>query len=1145
MGKSYVLDDEFRGWLAQEGLVASSVSTRISDLRRLEKHYGNLDEAYAEDGCSAIFERLAYTSADQAAGKPNPSGLEIDGNLYDNLSGYKSSLMAYLRFLKDRPGANPASQADRIRRFVAENYADPARKRNEREFTVISGDIHRDMSLSNAMPAVCNALDSRKFAEVIHGELVNRSGPAHSSTVSFTFRFRDVGSLSIDAAERELRRRYGEPMPTIKDGGNQKIVSFELSDKRQIALERTGQSVRIWFEGNAADAPTLVDACTGYLPEQGRQANLPSRLKHNPPNGAAPRAVTRIAIADAATLTKVLDWYDQKGAQSGALTREAILAVLDECDQQTVDGFLRKHGFALPRTYWIAERGRHYPCKAIVNVALRALQGADAQIRDATRSREMAGRLGFKIVDTVGLVLDPAELEKLRRRFLQECPGFEPEGFPGSNAAYSDVVDYKRVAGAKALAALGNDVPEEERGGRLLDVLGETDLLGWRTNAHLKEVRKRHPGALESAAMNLIAAEAPVEQRIAGMVDAIWPAISEGQDKNRPFSESRNIPTMLLALVRPDEALGINTDPLSRVYRSLTGGSLFGNNPLTTDEYAEVLRFARCLFDTFEEWGWKPRDLWDVQSFIWIVKDPSSEESDHTTAHEQKAQRPMPKPTNLILYGPPGTGKTYHTAQEAVRLCDGSAPEGREAIKARYDALVEAGQIRLVTFHQSYSYEDFVEGLRPVTDDGPDEEEGAPKAGFRLEPKRGIFREMCAVADDARKNAGRRGGFDLAGRRFFKMSLGRAGQEEHIFDAAIDGNYVVLGWGGEVDWSGPEYDDWSAILTRWQVEDPEATGYDPNVVQMWPFRSAMKQGDLIIVSAGNSHFRAIGEVVGPYSFEPSGTRTYNHRRQVRWLLLPDEPLPAEMIYGKKFMMQSCYQLKDNLVNKEALTRLLPGDEISEDQAPDQFVLIIDEINRANISKVFGELITLIEEDKRAGAANALTVRLPYSGDPFSVPVNLHIVGTMNTADRSIALLDTALRRRFTFNELMPDPSVLEEASQTTGINLMAVLRTLNQRIEYLFDREHQIGHAYFIGCRSAADVHEVMRHRVIPLLAEYFYEDWSKVALVLGDADGAGRFITRTQLNPPAGLQSDGFSEVRYRWKICDQFNDDVYDHFQ
>jgi 5-methylcytosine-specific restriction protein B len=127
------------------------------------------------------------------------------------------------------------------------------------------------------------------------------------------------------------------------------------------------------------------------------------------------------------------------------------------------------------------------------------------------------------------------------------------------------------------------------------------------------------------------------------------------------------------------------------------------------------------------------------------------------------------------------------------------------------------------------------------------------------------------VAENARKNAGRSGGFDLTGRKLFKMSLGRAGMEDHIFDAAIEGGYAVLGWGGDVDWSDPRYDEWSQMLNRWQQEKPEATGNDPNVVQMWPFRTAMKPRDLVIVSAGNSHFRAIGEVTGPYRFEPTDT----------------------------------------------------------------------------------------------------------------------------------------------------------------------------------------------------------------------------------------------------------------------------------
>ncbi|MDR3533418.1 MAG: winged helix-turn-helix domain-containing protein [Rhodopila sp.] len=499
------------------------------------------------------------------------------------------------------------------------------------------------------------------------------------------------------------------------------------------------------------------------------------------------------------------------------------------------------------------------------------------------------------------------------------------------------------------------------------------------------------------------------------------------------------------------------------------------------------------------------------------------------------------EPTNLILYGPPGTGKTFSTILEAVRLCGRPVTGDRLEVKRSYDALVEAGQIAFVTFHQSYSYEDFVEGLRPPTGD----EDGEDQSSLRLRPRRGIFREISALAEQARKTAGRVGGFDLGRRQVFKMSLGRAGVEDYIFDAAIEGNYVVLGWGGDVDWSDPRYDGdvgYYAILDTWNQVEPGTSGYSGNISQLWRFRSSMREGDLVIVSWGNSHFRAIGEITSSYRYEPTETREYNHRRSVRWLLVPDEPLPVDSIYNKPFTMRSCYPLNDALLKREALARLLPGDAVEKHAGPDQFVLIIDEINRANISKVFGELITLLEPDKRIGAKNELKVKLPYSGDTFGVPFNLHIVGTMNTADRSIALLDTALRRRFAFRELTPDPKFLPE--EVNNVPLRAMLDYINERIEYLFDREHQIGHAYFIECQDKEAIDFVMRTKIIPLLTEYFYEDWAKVALVLGDTDGQGGFLCRTVLKAPDGFAA-GEATERYRWTVRAEFADDAYEQFR
>ena len=415
-------------------------------------------------------------------------------------------------------------------------------------------------------------------------------------------------------------------------------------------------------------------------------------------------------------------------------------------------------------------------------------------------------------------------------------------------------------------------------------------------------------------------------------------------------------------------------------------------------------------------------------------------------------------PLNTILYGPPGTGKTYRTISRSVEICDGSAPEGEE-LRVRYNELVEAGRIAFVTFHQSYGYEEFVEGIRPVVEDR--------QVVYRVED--GILKRL---AESART----------------------AGLVDKPFDAL---------W---------------LKLQEHAREKPVV-------------RTQSTENEYFLTTAGDSI--ALEPVGGGYR------RAYRRERVERlWSALrkdPEETTPAQIQAALDPETHGSFLW---IIYKELWQIAQASEDDSHEISEQPVVLVIDEINRANISKVMGELITLLEEDKRQHAENELGVTLPYSRERFTLPGNLHILGTMNTADRSIALLDTALRRRFQFEEMSPEPAQLDKAKERTGVDLPRVLAKINERLEFLVDRDHLIGHAWLMHAKDRADLDTIIRRKIIPLIAEYFYDDWTKVRAVLGGTDD---FVRRVKVEAPPGLDQD-MVEMRYRWSVRQEFEDDVYE---
>lgn len=372
-------------------------------------------------------------------------------------------------------------------------------------------------------------------------------------------------------------------------------------------------------------------------------------------------------------------------------------------------------------------------------------------------------------------------------------------------------------------------------------------------------------------------------------------------------------------------------------------------------------------------------------------------------------------PVNVILYGPPGTGKTYHTINHALAIIENKTIEvineeekaGRDKLIGRFEEYRRNKLIEFITFHQNYSYEEFVQGLRPKIDS---------LSQLLFEKKEGVFKK---IADEALKN----------------------------LEASKSQQTVVSPEFNEVfeEFFRPLIDETNTI--KIQMESP---GY---VFELTKYNLDLQNINFTKQSGGKGHTIYV-PTLKLYYEQPD----IDHTRGLRYYYRP----------LAKAMLAQAEKMKKILENVERRN----------------FVLIIDEINRANISRVFGELITLIEEDKRWGNQHQLKISLP-SGDEFTVPKNLYIIGTMNTADKSIALIDIALRRRFVFKDIYPREELIDQLV-TPPYN--EFLKQLNRKIKELKGADFMVGHAYFIPEKGKnLEILEIMNRKVIPLLNEYFY----------------------------------------------------------
>ena len=486
----------------------------------------------------------------------------------------------------------------------------------------------------------------------------------------------------------------------------------------------------------------------------------------------------------------------------------------------------------------------------------------------------------------------------------------------------------------------------------------------------------------------------------------------------------------------------------------------------------------------------KPLNL-AVQTLFWCMKDYMKEELNKkmTTETNNSSKgtwyddvvRTWERRKNVVLYGAPGTGKTYDVPELAVRLCNPAfmaTEPSREEIVSRYNQLKTEKRIAFTTFHQSLDYEDWIEGLRPVVNENN-------QVTYEIES--GIFKKLCEEAERPVVKDKQVGIADNA--VVWKVSLAGTGDND-VRRECMENSHIRIGWDGY----GPVISD----ETDWSVYNGEGKQI------LDAYINKMKIGDIVMSCYSSQTIDAIGVVVSDYEFDDS-LPNYKRVRRVNWLVKNINENIVEMNDGKTMTLGTVYRLNsitlDNV--KSILEKYDTSSKMEENDKA--YVMVIDEMNRGNVSKVFGELITLLEADKRKGRINAESVVLPYSKKAFHIPNNVYLIATMNTADRSLGSLDYAIRRRFAFIAEKPfglevegfNEDLFELVSslfvknfdeyKESGWDQTMKLEPADTLSEEYKPEDVWIGHSYFLMQDEEGEDNTSNRllYEIIPLLEEY------------------------------------------------------------